>query len=110
MKLYTNGKEVKPVQMAGHHTYMYLSTENGCVCGCCAGISVYTRMEYLTPSVHEDQEGFFVLEGSGWGIVGENEFRLEPKIAFIVPKGVEHCFKRDEDSEAVKLFWFHAAV
>ena len=67
-------------------------------------------MEYAAPGIHADQEGFIVLEGPGWAIVGEEEFRLEPETSFIAPAGTPHRIRRDPDSVPVKVFWFHAAV
>ena len=59
---------------------------------------------------HEDQEGFVVLAGRGWAKVGNEEFRMEPEVSFIAPAGVKHSIKSDEESEPVKVFWFHAAI
>jgi gentisate 1,2-dioxygenase len=91
-------------------TYPLLSEKQGCVKGCCSGINYVYAEEYPTPGVHDDQEGFLVMEGSGWAKVGGEEFRLEPDMCFIAPKGVPHCVKKDSETEFVKIFWFHSAV
>ena len=80
--------------------------------GCRCGVSVYTREEYdLTHAgAHDDQEGFFVLEGRGRAMVGDDEIVLEPGVCFVVPAGVKHCMKCEQDSGFCKVFWFHAAV
>ena len=77
--------------------------------GCCTGISIYTNTEYINPGVHEDQEGFLVLEGSGWAMIGSEEFKIEPEVSFLAPAGKKHSVRRDPDSVLVKVFWFHAA-
>lgn len=73
---------------------------------------MYTREEYdLTHAgAHDDQEGFFVLEGRGRAMVGDDEIVLEPGVCFVVPAGVKHCMKCEQNSGFCKVFWFHAAV
>lgn len=90
--------------------YTLLDERHGCVNGCRCGISVYTRDEYAGANAHEDQEGFFVLEGRGKALIGGEELVMEPGICFVVPAGVPHAMKRDKDCEACKVFWFHGAV
>jgi len=110
MTVHVNRKDISSIPMEGHVTYKLLDDLNGCVAGCCTGISVYSTTEYPTANSHEDQEGFVVLTGRGWAKVGNEEFRIEPEVSFIASAGVKHCIKRDEDSEPVKVFWFHAAI
>ena len=33
-----------------------------------------------------------------------------PGVCFVVPAGVKHCMKCEQDSGFCKVFWFHAAV
>ncbi len=87
-----------------------LDEQHGCVKGCRAGISFYRRDEYDTGSAHEDQEGFFVLEGKGRALIGGEELIMEPGMAFMVPAGVVHSMKREAGYEYCKVLWFHAAV
>jgi len=112
MTHFINKKNVQgePHTELGHTTYPMLDERHGCIAGFKSGISVYTTLEYLTPGVHEDQEGFVVLEGKGWAKVGDEECRLEPEMCFVAPAGVPHCIKRDPDSEHVKVCWFHGAI
>ncbi len=94
-----------------HHDHMTLLTErNGAEAGCRTGLLYYRQTEYLQGGVHEDQEGFFVLEGSGSARVGEEEFPLEPGTCFLAPAGVYHTIKRNSGCPYVKLFYFHAAI
>ena len=87
-----------------------LSEEQGCRAGCRTGLLLYRQEEYRQGGVHEDQEGFFVLEGTGKAMVGENEVSISPGSCFIVPPGSYHSIKKDPTCEYIKLFFFHAAV
>lgn len=110
MKYYVRLKDVKATQRPDYVSYYLVNEENGCVAGCKTGISCHTKTEYPEVQYHDDQEGFLVLEGTGWAMVGDQEIRLEPETAFIVPARTAHCVKRDKDSKEVKVFWFHAAI
>jgi len=110
MKYFVRLKDVEATQRPYYTSQYLVNEENGCVAGCFTGISSHHRTEYPNSQSHEDQEGFLVLQGTGWAKVGEQEFKLEPETAFIVPAGVDHAVRRDEDSEVLKVFWFHAAI
>ena len=107
---FVNRREVQGTQRAGQISYPMLDGSNGCVAGFSAGITLYTAAEYPPPGVHRDQEGFVVMEGTGWARVGNEEYRLEPDVCFVAPAGVEHTIKRDADVEHVKVCWFHGAI
>ena len=85
-----------------------LDERNGCVNGCKVGISVYDNVEYNKGVIHEDQEGFLVLEGTGTALFGEEEHEIYPGMTMIAPAGVKHQIKKDEKSCAIKLLYFHA--
>ena len=91
-------------------TYNMLGEKEGCVAGCSAGVTIFMSDQYNVPGTHNNQEGFYVLEGTGWGKIGDEEFKVEPEMALFVPAGVTHCFKRDPESVGLKVFWFHAKV
>ena len=111
MKYYADLAQCQMNQAAGHRGGAMLDVENGCVNGCQIGGSVYTSTEYPTAGVHDYQEGFLVVEGTGTAKIGDSEFALFPGIAFIVPAGVQHTMKKDTDvADGVRLFWFHAAA
>lgn len=98
---------------AGRRTgYGLLDEAHGCVNGCRCGVSVYRREEYDLDraQAHEDQEGFFVLEGRGRALVGGEELIMEPGVCFMVPAGVVHAMKKEKGCQDCKVFWFHAAV
>lgn len=92
--------------------YSLLDERHGCVNGCRCGVSIYTRTEYDLEhaGAHEDQEGFFVLEGRGRALVDGEEIIMEPGVCFMVPAGVSHAMKCDADCGCCRVFWFHAAV
>ena len=110
MNYYMNSKNVSGDEGVGHVAYRLLDEKNGCVAGCCTGVSVYDMTEYSEPGVHEDQEGFYVIEGTGWARVGDQEFRIEPEGSFMVPARTAHTLRKDPDSNPLKVFWFHASV
>jgi gentisate 1,2-dioxygenase len=110
MKLCVNQADISPVKYDEYDYIPLLGSENGCLAGCRTGLLAYSQMEYKQGGVHEDQEGFYVLEGTGHALVGESEFPLSPGSCFIVPPGLYHSIKRDAACDSIKLFFFHAAV
>lgn len=90
--------------------YTLLDERHGCVNGCRLGISVYVFDEYGAANAHEDQEGFFVLEGRGMALIDGEELILEPGMAFMIPAGTPHAMKKDKDYDYCKVLWFHGAV
>ena len=110
MKKYLHFNAAEKITRDGVENYPLLTEHHGCVNGCCTGISVYNALDYPMANIHEDQEGFFVFEGEGWAKIGEEEIPLSPGVSFIVPAGFSHTVKRNPDSLAVKVFWFHAAI
>jgi len=111
MKYYVslNDVQVKDPNNKNYQQYDLIGEKNGCTNKCRTGIGIHSTEEYGKPSVHDDQEGFFILEGTGWTKVGDQEFRLEPGMSYIVPVGVSHVSKKDKDSVDLKTFFFHAA-
>ena len=101
---------IEKMKAEGKHACDVLTSENGCVAGCKAGFTFYDSIEYNKAGVHDDQEGFLVIEGHGMAKFGDKEFKIYPGIAMIAPSGVPHAIKRDIDSCTVKVFWFHSAA
>ncbi|MFH1378475.1 MAG: cupin domain-containing protein [Planctomycetota bacterium] len=97
--------------MAGTHSgHTLIDATHGALKGFCMGISFYEGTDYGTPGVHADQEGFYVLEGTGTAKVGESEFRIAPGSSFLACAGVPHTIKCDSPDEPVKVLWAHGAV
>lgn len=90
--------------------YRLLDEAQGCVNGCNCGVSCYTRTEYDKATAHDDQEGFFVLEGRGKARIGDEEIAMKAGDCFMVPAHTPHAMIKDADVEVCKVFWFHAAV
>lgn len=88
---------------------LLIGPANGATGGFCMGISYYPGTEYGQPGVHDDQEGFYVLEGFGLARVGEEELEIRPGSAFIANRGVLHTMKRYEGSPPIKVLWCHGA-
>ena len=110
MSYFANRNGIIPKRAVGHDSYKLLDEKNGCVNRCSAGISVYDEVEYGAPGIHDDQEGFVVLSGSGWAKIGSEEQSIEPGTTFIAPKNTPHTIKSSSVAEPVMVFWFHAAV
>ena len=136
MKPYITKKEVEETQGKDARTQRFLTAENGCLGGCTSGTTVYAGYEFSAhPGVHEDQEGFYVLEGEGYarlvfisldadgvyyctadeeGIVKPNRVEVINVTgagdSFIALPGVPHTIKTKPGCQPVKVFWFHSAV
>ena len=74
------------------------------------GISEYFAEEFGNTGVHEDQEGFYVIEGSGRVKIGKEEFNIIKGDSFLVPAGIEHVLKKDKCSKILKVLWSHGAI
>ncbi len=66
--------------------------------------TTYTSKDLLYRGKHDFQEMFYVTEGYGWAVVGENEFPVFPGTCWLVPPQTDHGIKCAETSEALKLF------
>ena len=107
--IYTH-EETLEVDGRGHRAGLLIGDAQGAECGFCMGISYYDGEEYLAPGVHDDQEGFYVLEGTGTADVGGTEFRIRKGSSFLAGKGVPHRIRRDHTSGPIKVLWTHGAV
>ena len=110
MGILVHESDAVPEKFADYAHIPLLSAENGCLAGCRTGLLLYTQEEFRQGGVHDDQEGFFVLEGSGCARVGDREYPLSPGACFIVPPGFRHSIRKDPSCDCIKLFFFHAAV
>ena len=109
MTIHTHEDNLPPTP-GGRRAGLLLGEAQGAVHGFCIGISSCDLVEYATPGVHDDQEGFYVIEGRGTAQVGDIEFPIRPGSSFIAVKGVPHRMKRDRDSGPLKVLWAHGAV
>ena len=74
MNRFASMNETVGIPEVGHIGFSLLDENNGCVNGCCCGVSRYTKTEYQIPGCHDDQEGFMVLSGNGYAKLGEEAF------------------------------------
>ena len=109
MEHFVSLKDVAGTPEPGHISFSLLDETNGCLNGCCCGVSRYTETQYQTPGCHEDQEGFMVLSGNGFAKLGNEERSVCAGTAFIVPAGVEHALRTTDSTVTLEVFWFHAA-
>jgi len=110
-KPYVTLEEVKKNQGENARGYKLLTEANGCVAGCCSGISIYNSTEFnYNAGAHEDQEGFFVLEGEGFAKLDDLVFPITQGDSFIAAAGVKHTIKTSDEYKPVKVFWFHSSL
>ncbi len=107
MKIHVHESELANGATAGG---LLIGKEQGATSGFCMGVSYYPSTEYGKPGIHDDQEGFYVLDGTGMAKVGDQEFAVQPGLGFIANKGVPHTMKRHADSAPIKVLWCHGAV
>lgn len=111
MKPYVTAEEVIANQGQNSRTYRFLTQENGCVNGCCSGTTVYADIEFSEKmGCHNDQEGFYVLEGEGYAKLDDLVFPIKAGDSFVAQAGVRHTIRTKEGCTPVKVFWFHSAV
>ncbi len=109
-KPYIHIQEALARKVPGKMSFELLGEENGCLSGCRSGITVNDSEEYGTAGVHEDQEGFFVLEGEGYVMLDDMEIEVCEGSSFIALPGVKHTMRTKDKNKPLKIFWFHSAV
>ena len=110
MGSHTHEDDFVKIHENGHAGAELIGSDNGATNGFCLGVSAYYLETYGEPGVHDDQEGFYVLEGTGTAKVGNEEFEIAPGSAFIALQGVPHSIKRNSGSAPIKVVWTHGAV
>jgi len=110
MSLHIHESDADTIKYEHHEFTQLLGDKTGCLNGCTAGVLSYTQEDYIQGGIHEDQEGFYVLEGTGRAKIGDEEFEIRPGSCFFIPPGKYHYIKKDSSVPRIKLFFFHAAV
>ena len=106
----TNEKNIIYHQNDSHKGGSLIDNTNGGVNGFCMGLSEYFTTEFGAEGIHEDQEGFYVLEGNGMAKIGNKIFAIEKGDSFIVPANTPHVLKKDKNSVDLKVLWAHGAI
>lgn len=110
-KPYITMDEVINNQGKGKRGYKFLTAQNGCINGCCSGITCYSETEFNPQAgYHDDQEGFYVLEGEGYAKLDDMVFPIKEGDSFVALPGVRHTIRTNDESRPVKVFWFHSGV
>lgn len=105
----THEDQIKYHNADNHKGGTLIDKTSGAENGFCMGISYYNTNEYGTPGVHEDQEGFYVVSGSGFALINDQEFEIQEGMSFVVPKGVKHSLKKSPNVDVLKVLWAHGA-
>ena len=109
MDYFVDASKIAPQQMEGYRYLPLLGPENGCTGCCLTGISIYTCTRYPEPQAHPFQEGFYVIEGEGFAMVGDQEFPVRAGTSFLAPAGLRHAVRCKRAGHSVRIFWFHSA-
>jgi len=104
---YTTIEELEFTKYETHEGAELIGLKNGTKNGFCIGISVYHSEHYGKPGIHNNQEGFYVIEGTGKAKIGDNEFSISPGMGFLVMANVAHTIKKDPNSIPIRLIWAH---
>lgn len=110
MSINTHEDNIRFESNESHKGGNLIDESNGAKNGFCMGISYYHLTEFSAPGVHEDQEGFYVLEGFGAASIGGEVFDISPGSSFVALDGVPHSIRRHKDSLPVKVLWSHGAI
>jgi mannose-6-phosphate isomerase-like protein (cupin superfamily) len=110
MEIKIDESEIIFNQTKSHKGAELIGAKNGAKNGFCFGLSYYHAEEFGYPGIHDDQEGFYVIEGRGKAKIGNEVFDIYPGISFIAHAGVEHELIKNHDSKPVKVIWTHGAI
>ena len=110
-KPYITLEEALAAREEGRRSVKFLTETNGCINGCCSGVTICSETEFNPePGFHDDQEGFFVLEGNGFVRLDNEEFEVKAGDSFIALSGVRHTMKTVDSEKPLKVFWFHSGI
>lgn len=110
-KPYITLEEALAAREEGRRSVKFLTEANGCINGCCSGVTICSETEFNPESgFHDDQEGFFVLEGNGFVRLDNEEFEVKAGDSFIALSGVRHTMKTVDSEKPLKVFWFHSGI
>lgn len=93
-------------EFPGAHSHALLTRDEAPTKGCCTMLNYFYSESFHTPGVHEDNEGFYVVDGVGEIDIGGKLFSVSKGTSIIVPAGVEHSIRKIGDKD-LEVFIFH---
>ncbi len=99
-------KECEILNFPGAVSWQLFTPDTSPIPGFYAMVNEFSNEEYLTPGIHADHEGFYVVEGFGTIRIGEVEYQIEAGTTMIVPAGTKHAIKRI-GKDTLKIFLYH---
>ena len=110
MKLHLNEREIPWEKYTGRSSKDLIDARQGATSGFSIGLAIYdVADEYPEPQAHDDQEALYIISGTGWLKVGDDDVRLEPGVAVYVGPEVPHAARAD-GPEPVKALYSHGAI
>lgn len=110
MNLHLNEKDIPWEKFEGRSSKDLIDAGLGATSGFSIGLAIYDiAEEYPEPQAHDDQEALYIISGSGWLRVGNEDIRLEPGVAVYVGPKVAHAARAD-GPEPVKALYSHGAI
>ena len=107
MKYFSKADKKAPKVVPGATNYPIFSNDTAPCPDCNASVNVYHCEEYPPPGIHSDNEGFYVIRGSGMAQVGEEEAAISAGSFFYAPAGVPHTIKKDIEAPELEVILFH---
>ena len=90
-KPYITLEEALAAREEGRRSIKFLTEDNGCINGCCSGVTICSETEF---NPEPDNEEFEVKAGD----------------SFIALPGVRHTMKTVDSEKPLKVFWFHSGI
>lgn len=107
MKYFSKVDRNAPKEAPGATNYPIFPDGTAPCKGCNASLNVYYCEEYPQPGVHDDNEGFYVVSGSGMAKIGDEESPISAGSFFYAPVGVPHAIKKDPGTPDMEVILFH---
>ena len=99
-------EEDNRLSFPGAYSYPIFTEANTPVPACCAMFNIFFSEEYPQPGVHDDNEGFYVISGTGKMLLDGKEYDLVPGCAMYAPAGVPHAIKKVGSAD-MHVFLYH---
>lgn len=97
----------RKIEVHGALSHLMFTPENTPVDGFSACVNVVQSDQYPQPGIHDDNEGFYVVRGTGWAKVGDEEQPIAEGSCFFAPAGIPHAIRKDSGAPDLEVFLFH---